>query len=253
MEIANSPAIAAAIPEPVISEPISPELVLVDPVLRRAVLERARLQVVPAPEPLLEPEPVAEPMPVERPMVVALPAPVSTAPRRVPLPPLAPRPPSWPRRNLPRVLLPLSLAANAILIAVVVSDARVSSSSPPPAPALNLTAPTGNPGSASSQKSGSQAHARPRLGARDGALERKLLTTIVQSPAGKLPRGLIDSKTGLAKNGLQAVCRHETGRRSFLCVVQPPKHKSGEGLYVRYRLNRKGKGGSFTWYRYRNG
>src|SRR5947207_2197991 len=84
------------------------------------------------------------------------------------------------------------------------------------------------------------------------APEREPLNRLVQTPAGKLPRALIDSKTGLAKNGLQAVCRSENAR-SFLCVVQPPKHRPGEGLYVRYRLNGKGNGGTFTWYRYRNG
>jgi hypothetical protein len=151
------------------------------------------------------------------------------------------------------VLLPLSLALNAILIAFAVSDATTSSEPAPAPPPLNVTLPGKAGGQQAKGGANPTAATRAARHPRNPALERKLLTTIVQSPAGKLPRGLIDSKTGLAKNGLQAVCRRETGRRTFLCVVQPPKHKPGEGLYVRYRLNRKGKGGSFTWYRYRNG
>jgi len=256
MEIANFPAIAAAIPEPTISEPISPEVVLVDPELRRALLaqaareaqadlERARLQVVPDVEPP-PPEPTPEPEPVARPTLVQLAQPPATVSRPAPLPPLAPRPPSWPRRYFVPVVLPLSLAANAILIALAVSDATVSPQPTPAPPALNVTLPGSNGGANKTAPKG--AARKPR----DAALERKLLNLIVQAPAGKLPRALIDSKTGLAKNGLQAVCRRETGR-SFLCVVQPPNHKPGEGLYVRYRLNWKGNGGTFSWYRYRKG
>jgi hypothetical protein len=92
-----------------------------------------------------------------------------------------------------------------------------------------------------------------RLGARDSLLERKLLNQIVQAPAGKLPRVLIDAKTGLAKNNLHAVCRRSGGSRSFLCLVQPVHHKPGEGLFVRYRSNRKGTAGRFFSYHYRAG
>jgi hypothetical protein len=251
MQIANSPAIAAPTPEPSASEPISPELVLVDPELRRAILihaqaelERARLQVVPSAEPF-RPEPKAEPGPVARPMLVPLPerpAPVSRPAR---LPPLSPRPPAWPHRYLVPVVLPISLALNAILIAFAVSDATNSPQPAPAPPALDVTVPG---------KSGQQPAAPSRAvrKPRNGAVERKLLNLIVQAPAGKLPGALIDSRTGLARNGLQAVCRRET-RGTFLCVVQPAKHKPGEGLYVRYRMNRKGNGGTFKWYRYRSG
>lgn len=255
MKIANVPAIAAAIPESTISEPISPELVLVDPGLRRALLaraarevqadlERARLQVVRDVEPpQLEPTP--EPEPVARPTLVQLPQPPAAASRTAPLPPLAPRRPSWPRRYFVPVVLPLSLAVNAVLIALAVSDATVSPEPTPAPPALNVTLP-GNGGANTTAPKG--AGRKPR----DAALERKLLNLIVQAPAGKLPQALIDSKTGLAKNGLQAVCRRQSAR-TFLCVVQPAQHKPGEGLYARYRVNRKRDGGSFTWYRYRSG
>jgi hypothetical protein len=143
------------------------------------------------------------------------------------------------------VVLPISLALNAILIAFAVSDASVSSKPAPVPPALDASVP-GN----SDQKPA--ATKGPARKPRDGALERKLLNLVVQAPAGKLPRALIDSRTGLAKNGLQAVCRPQNAR-SFLCVVQPAEHKPGEGLYARYRVNRKGNGGTFTMYPYRNG
>jgi hypothetical protein len=158
------------------------------------------------------------------------------------------------------VILPISLALNAILIALAVSDATVSPQASPPAPVLDATAP-GNTAqeSAPSPKSGQGSSSGLRGGAasgvtspRSGALERKVLNLIVQAPAGKLPGALIDSKTGLAKNGLQAVCRRKSAR-SFLCVVQPAQHKLGEGAYVRYRLNQSGSGGKFAWYAYRNG
>jgi hypothetical protein len=157
----------------------------------------------------------------------------------------------------------VSLALNAILIAFAVSDATAPQ---PPSPASLTPAvqprdterPTASPKADKKAKTSEtngavpSPRAKPVVGARSGALERKLLNLIVQAPAGKLPRALIDSRTGLAKNGLQAVCRRESGR-AFLCVVQPPKHKPGEGLYVRYRVNRKGNGGTFRWYRYRSG
>jgi hypothetical protein len=274
MEIAISPAIAAGSPEPAISEPISPELVLVDPELRRALqaqaLERAQLRLVVSPEPsrLAQAPDRAAVALSESPwqaQPAAVPAPVS-----LPLPEAEPRRArrvlARPRRYLVRAILPISLVLNAILITLAVSDATVS---PPPTvagPSLSRTAPDNNkqtPSPAAKAKRHStqtpaaaateRKPSAPRLGARDPRLERKLLNLVVQAPAGKLPRALIDSKTGLAKNGLQAVCRRENGR-SFLCVVRPPnQHKPGEGLYARYRVNRKGNGGAFTSYRYRNG
>jgi hypothetical protein len=266
MEIANSPAIAVASPEPTISEPISPELVLVDPELRRALLaqaareaqaelERARLQLVPDVEPP-PPEPTPEPEPLAPPTLVPVAQPPAAGSRPMSLPPLAPRPPAWPRRYLVPVLLPLSLALNAILITLAWSDATLSPEPTSAPTALNVTLPrnggqkpAGSPGKGGAKPTAAKGTAqRPR----NAALERKLLNLIVQAPAGKLPRALINSKTGLAKNGLQAVCRRGNGR-SFLCVVRPAKHKPGEGLYARYRVNRKGNGGTFTWYRYRNG
>jgi hypothetical protein len=254
MEIANSPAIAAPIPEPASSEPISPELVLVDPELRRALQARALewppLQVVADAElRLLKPAPAPEPVAL---LKFALP-PAGRWPVAASLPLPEPAPPprrgalAWTRRRVVPVVLPISLALNAILIAFAVSDARVASEPTPAPPGLDANVPAQKPAKPAATNGQAQ---KPKP--RNGALERKLLNLIVQAPAGKLPRALIDSRTGLAKNGLQAVCRRETAR-SFLCVVQPAKHKPREGLYARYRVNRKGTGGTFRWYRYRSG
>lgn len=82
------------------------------------------------------------------------------------------------------------------------------------------------------------------------AVERKLLTVIVQSPAGKLPPALIDGKTGLAKNNLQAVCTPSSNARSFVCVVTSAIQPGAPPVYALYRPARTGRGG-FTWYRSR--
>jgi hypothetical protein len=275
MEIAISPAIAAGMTEPAISEPISPELVLVDPELRRALqaeaLERAPLRLVVSPEP---------PRPAQAPdrAAVALPeSPTQAQPAALPAPVSLPLPDAelrrarrvlaGPRRYLVRTVLPISLVLNAILITLAVSDASVSPQPTAAGPSISPTAP-GNNGetptaAAKAKRRSTQSRGAPAvnergpttalLGARDPRLERKLLNLIVQAPAGKLPRVLINAETGLAKNNLQAVCRSETGGRTFLCVVQPAKHNPGEGMYARYRPDRKGTGGTFSWYSYRKG
>jgi hypothetical protein len=273
MEIAISPAIAAGRPEPAISEPISPELVLVDPELRRALqaeaLERAPLRLVTP-----EPEPSWWPREAERSPVAPAELPSQaqrTVPTPVPLarpegePPRAHHPLARAGRYLVHAILPISLVLNAILITLAVSDATVSPAPTAAGPSLNRTAPDSNgqtplpaaqPKRRSTQTRAAVTERKPtapRLGARDPRLERKLLNLIVQAPAGRLPRELINSKTGLAKNNLHAVCRREAGRGSFLCLIRPSRHKPGEGLYARYRVKRKGKGGTFTWYHYRSG
>ena len=83
------------------------------------------------------------------------------------------------------------------------------------------------------------------------AVERKLLTVIVQSPAGKLPPALIDGKTGLAKNNLQAVCTPSSDARSFVCVVTSAIQSGAPPMYALYRPTRGGR--AFTWYRSRAG
>jgi hypothetical protein len=84
------------------------------------------------------------------------------------------------------------------------------------------------------------------------AVERKLLSVIVQSPAGKLPPALINRRTGLAKNNLQAVCTRSSDSRSFLCVVKSALQPAAGPVYALYRPTKSGRGG-FTWYRSRRG
>jgi len=84
------------------------------------------------------------------------------------------------------------------------------------------------------------------------AVERKLLSLIVHSPAGKLPPVLIQKRTGLAKNNLQAVCRRSDDRRSFLCIVTSALQPTAPPVYSLYRPTKTGRGG-FTWYHSRDG
>jgi hypothetical protein len=85
-----------------------------------------------------------------------------------------------------------------------------------------------------------------------GAVERKILALVVQSPAGKLPQALIDQKTGLAKNNLQALCRRTSNSRSFRCVVKSAVDASAGRVYVYYRMTHDGRV-RVTWSRVRRG
>jgi hypothetical protein len=203
-------------------EPISPELALVDPALARADL--ARLAVVARPE---------EPADLRRALDAVDHAPPEIAARSESEPSIGPR--SMRHRVLP-ILAGISLAVNGFLVAIVVAGGRNNEAAPrPPVVLAAATAETVS---------------RPPVTAR-AAAEQRILALVVQSPSGKLPPALVDRRTGLAKNNLQAVCRIEPSR-SFLCLVRPAQHRRGEGLYVRYRPSRDGRG-SFAWYPYRSG
>lgn len=259
----------------IVLEPISPEHVLVDPELRRDVLAQQLEDVLlealsePAPRrslPKLAPRSVepAEPLPRR-----AAPTPLSEVLRRSgQVVPKRRR-----KRRLTPALLAVSLAVNVIVIALSVSDARIAHTSPssplaivPTVPSQLAPSTTTSPSTKKAQRPAASAKRRATPKSKPGAakraataretrgkVEQKVLNTVIQSPAGKLPRPLIDPRTGLAKNGLQAHCRREARAPSFWCVVRPVRHKPGEGLYVRYLLNRTGKGGTFTWYPYRSG
>lgn len=245
-------------------ELISPELVLVDPELART--ERARLFEHTRPQGLAD---AATPRRGGE----------QTAPSWLPLQaPPARR--SWrdalnrPGKHMALVLLGISLMTNGVLTAAVLSG----SPSAQPAATLVVTKPPsyvpvvptsrGNSSGTQSRSRPAQGSTvRPRqstrqtgkrvtprsaiLGETSAMVERRILALVVQSPTGKLPFTLIDRRTGLAKNNLQAVCRLSKAS-SFLCVIRPAQHKPKEGLYVRYRPARTGQG-VFTWYRYRNG
>ena len=249
MRIAKPSAIAASIPGVHELEPISPELVLVDPELARVA--RARLPEIPsrsAPAAVKTSTSVVEPS-----------LPVTAVEVRPQLPPASVR--ESRHRALSPVLLLISVFVNIVLISLAVSDARVdqpSSTSSVPLRAIPQEAPVVPPTTSRRRSSAAQSRNRPTKGARaeavgetTGAVERKLLAVVIQSPAGKLPPRLIDEKTGLAKNGLQAICRR-SATRSFVCVVRPTQHKPREGLQVGYRPGRKGRG-VFSWYPYRSG
>ena len=263
---------------------ISPELVLVDPELRRKVLAQlvGDLLLDALPEPGPRSAWVVERAREQAETPEAVPRPVAP----LPLSEVLHRPGQAPRRRRRRrfvpALFPVSVALNVILIALSVSDARVAQTTPSPPPANDATAPkqvspaTTKPSSTKKQRARTTTQQRARASkpaakartqkakrstpqtsarARElrGRVEQKVLNAVIQSPSGKLPRTLINRSTGLAKNGLQAYCRSQARAASFLCIVRPVRHKPGEGLYVRYRLNKTGNGSAFTWYPYRGG
>jgi hypothetical protein len=151
------------------------------------------------------------------------------------------------------ILLSVSLAANGLLLANLAADfwrdyPVLAASGTVTSPLLPPRATLGR---------GVEAAAETKLGApqtqttrtteptapveTSAAVEQKIL----QSLTGKLPAALVDPRTGLPKNNLQAVCRRVSD--SFLCTVRPVRHRPGEGLDARYR------DGTFTWYPYRTG
>jgi hypothetical protein len=257
----------------IVQKSISPELVLVDSELRSRLLAQQLEELLL--EALLDSGPRSvgtEPAtsffePVEPVSSPVAPMPLSVALQRSGESAARPRR----KRRLSPALLSVSLAVNVIVVALSVSDARIAHTSPssplaidPPAPDQLAPTRTKPPSTKKALRASARAtqktrKSRPGVPKRPAAMaratrgkaEQKVLNTVIQSPAKKLPRALIDSKTGLAKNGLQALCRPD-GPRSFLCVVQPARHRPREGLYVRYYPNRGGRA-AFTWYRYRRG
>jgi hypothetical protein len=203
-------------------EPISPELALVDPALARADL--ARLVAGAFPE-----------VPVSLPKN---PGAVDHEPNELAAPDKSEArvPTRWLQARVLPTVLALSLAANGYLVATVVAGGRTNEAAPKPL--VVLAAAT------------SETADGPPLDA-SAAAEQKILALVVQSPSGKLPPALVDRRTGLAKNNLQAVCR-SAPPSSFLCLVRPARHRPHEGLYVLYRPTRDGRG-TFAWYPYRSG
>jgi hypothetical protein len=78
------------------------------------------------------------------------------------------------------------------------------------------------------------------------AVERQILALVFRSPKTTLPPQLIDARTGLPKNNLQAVCRHERGR-VFRCVVRAALNHRAR-VVVRYRVLLTGRG-VYSWSR----
>jgi len=158
--------------------------------------------------------------------------------------------------------LPSPHGAHATLGASIADDgARVRAREPEPSPSRRRSSPAARPAAqgASLRRETARAQAprtatpsprrpsdrgrttvRPADGVTRAMVERRILALVVQSPAGKLPEELVDPRTGLAQNNIQAVCRPTDGA-SFTCVVRPAGHAQGEGLAVRYVPGRSGK------------
>lgn len=276
------------------SEPISPELVLVDPELARAerarLLERDRRQTLadlaarsrldrelPAQASAAHVRALEAQVETLRVRVRALEGEVHALEAQVPAGADGQRASERRRKRAASIVLPISLIANAVLIAVAVADSRVGEPSSVPPTAVGTTrqelvprvprtsVPKPSTSKPRTRRAKKSSEPPPRKSAPTrrtrrhsavvrrtvGAVERKVLAVVVQSPAGKLPPRLINRKTGLAKNGLQAICRRSGTHPSFLCIVRPAHHKPTEGLYVRYRRGRNGRG-VLTWYPYRS-
>jgi hypothetical protein len=233
---------------------ISPELVLVDPVLRETVLAglleadaRAKAEAARAA--------------YRRPPVAVAPAPVRPQPRPERVPPAVESPrrrgPSRLGKALRTSAAVPGLVGLSIFVALGVSEARVSEPTLGPTPSTSvpsaLPKQTEAKPPATAPRLRQAAPARPAASRKSSAaVERDVLTRIVRSPAGKVPRALIDPATGLAKNNLQAKCRPAAAPGEFICAVRSATHSVGEGLTVHYRRLRGG-GAKISWGRYRGG
>jgi hypothetical protein len=209
-------------------EPISPELALIDPELARADLARLAALTLPEVAADLEIGPGTDDRAPPQPAV--------------PDEHEARAGPQWLKRVVLPIILALSLGTNGVLLGIVVGRNPTSAA----APELAIAPPTAAPLPTASVTRTVAARSSARA-----AIEQRILALVVQSPRGKLPPTLIDQRTGLAKNNLQAVCSSEPSS-SLLCVVRPVSHRPGEGLYVRYRLSADGRA-NFAWYPYRSG
>jgi len=248
MGSANSAGIAG-LPESRLPETISPELVLVDPELRSRVLagllQADALDALAARSHRPAPRPKQDPELLRRP---------TTGPKATPVVART-RASRWPKALRTPAVVP-ALVALMIFVALGVSEARVSEPTLGPAP------PASHPHASSSSAPSKPSSAQPRPVKRPiprknavarqstAAVERDVLSRILTSPAGKIPRALIDSTTGLAKNNLQASCRRSTAPGTFVCEVRPAAHEAREGLTVRYRQMPRGPA-EISWGSYR--
>lgn len=88
-----------------------------------------------------------------------------------------------------------------------------------------------------------------------GQAEQDVLAALSRGWGRRRIRVLYNFRTRLLRDNTQAVCHRihsRGGRRRFLCIVRPARHRQGQGLYVRYRSL---AGGRFTirWLFYRSG
>jgi hypothetical protein len=126
-----------------------------------------------------------------------------------------------------------------------------------PAPAPPAAKPLGQTESKSSKLPTGRQKTSPRTVVQGGVVsartkadaERTVLALALQGGRGRAPK-LIDPRTGQLRNNVQSVCRG-AGDGSLLCVVSPPHHKPGEGLYFRYHPRRGTGGAAIIWLGYR--
>jgi hypothetical protein len=236
MGSANSASIADA----TTPEPISPELVLVDPELRKEAL--ARLEVAPP----LDRAPSRAP--------IELPEALRVAP--APLPPAPPDARAGRRPALTRLvplIVPFTLVFG-VVVAMAGSELRGDTSSLA-APARTSVRPRSEHAKPPPAPPPPEV-VRPRrrtvqtLPSRR-TVEREVLLQAVLGPGGKLPQALIDQRTGLAKNGLEAHCL-PNGGRSYACVVGPARDVRTKGVRVSYRTDARGRA-VVTWFGARAG
>jgi hypothetical protein len=235
MGSANSASIADA----TAPEPISPELVLVDPELRKEAL--ARLEVAP---PLDRAPSCAQ---IALPDAFRAPAPLSPAPAAA----RAGRRPAL--KHLVPLLVPFTLVFG-VVVALAGSEFRSTTPSlvDPARTSVRPRSEHAKPPPGPAPRAVARARRRTvRTLPSRRTVEREVLLQAVQGPRGKLPQALIDQRTGLAKNGLEARCL-PSGGRSYACVVGPARDVRTKGVRVRYRTDERGRA-VVTWFGTRAG
>jgi hypothetical protein len=220
-------------------EPISPELVLVDPELAR--IERARLSKTADSEWRVDLSASRYPVhagggdPDSTNVLASSGARLSVAAAR---------------SLLLLAALLVAMFATGIFVSRLVTHEHTSASGQ--LAAVTSAAHSGAIGASTVSGSSGQAPGISGRASAEAGAERTILSLVLRSPKRNLPPQLVDSSTGLLKNNVHARC-HRSGRsRAFLCVIQPPARRAGEGLYVRYWPGR-GPHGVFAWYGYREG
>ncbi len=248
------------------SREISPELVLVDPELARVARAALALQAeTPAPArttptalaATLEPRPAA-------PLYYALDAPqfahsavirtvepvgrregIVVATRHV-------------LSHLTPAILFGSLLVNLALAGVLFGQSDVPDLGQPGATTEPLPANSQHDaaGTVAATRAPHRQATRPRTskGASAKAIAERTVLGLVQTAPRSRITALIDRKSGLLKNNVQAVCRRRPGRGAtrFLCVVRPAGASHGAGLYVKYTVRPRGRWSVF-WLGYRKG
>jgi hypothetical protein len=112
------------------------------------------------------------------------------------------------------------------------------------APAVDTTRPTRRPATATRHRAKPSAMAK-------AAAERTVLGLLQTAPRSRITK-LLDPKTGLLENNVQAVCRRRSGSgpARFLCVIRSASAPRGAGLFITYTARRDGLW-SATWLGYR--